>query len=466
VSRPLTAAWPLAAAWPLGAAWIFVAVWTALRLVLIGVVELGDDEAYYWHVATRPSLVFYDHPPVVVWLEAAARALFGDGPGAARLPFVGLGLLSGVVISAWTRRLYGDTAAALALVLTQLVPLFALAAVFVAPDGPSLFATAVAGLAVDGALRGRRGGWLLAGLAVGVGLWCKLTVVLVPLSVAGLMVVGRLSWRRPGPWWAAGVALVLWLPWWVFQADAGWPTVGFHLWGRHGRPGGGVGLLTFVGAQLAYASPLVALVTPLGLLVALRSQAVERIWPVALALPPLVLFVVASAATEARPHWAAAGWLVAVVPVSAWLVARPRWAVATLLVALGLTTVLHTQAVVPVMPLGAFDPTHDAYGWARATPALQARLAGADCLVTGRYQIAAQVGRHMDPPTRVVRHGGRLDQYTLWGDVLDERCEAAVYVDTDRYPSWEGRCDRIDQEPLYRGGEVVRRLRAWRCPAL
>ena len=46
-------------------AWIVVAIVTVLRLVLIGQVGLGDDEAYYWEWSRRLSSSYYDHPPVV-----------------------------------------------------------------------------------------------------------------------------------------------------------------------------------------------------------------------------------------------------------------------------------------------------------------------------------------------------------------------------------------------------------------
>lgn len=446
---------------PLRAAWALTLGLAVLRLGLAAQVGLGDDEAYYWTWALHPGLVAYDHPPLVAWLIAASTTVFGDAPWAVRLPFLLCGVATAGLIGGWTRAATGDPrAGAFAVLAFGLAPVFALGHVFAAPDMPALLATAGAGWAVHGAVGGRRGRWAVAGLAVGLGLWAKLTVGLVPLSV-----LGWLAWRRrpllatAGPWLAAGVATLVFAPWLVAQAEAGWPTLSFHAVGRHGTTPGVGGLLAMVGGQLGYLSPVLAVVS----LVAVWRGRVG--WAAALAVPPIVLFTVAAALTRALPHWPAAGWLAALVPTGALLASRPRLAGATLGVAALATGLLHAHAIGPVVDLGPADPTHDPAGWAGFADKVSPFLARSErgCvgrLVGTRYQTASQAGYALGRDTAPI---GFLHHPGLGALEPPGGCGPLFVVASDRYPLERDDCAPLVQHPVERGGAVVRTLSLHRC---
>ncbi len=449
---------------PLRAAWAVTLGLAALRLWLAGRVGLGDDEAYYWTWALEPGLLTYDHPPLVAWLIAASTAAFGDTSWAVRLPFVACGVATAGVLGGWTRQTTGDArAGALALVAFGLVPVFALGHGFAAPDMPALLATAVAGRAVQAAGAGREGAWAAAGLAVGLGLWAKLTVGLVPLSV-----LLWLAWRgrgrglgARGPWLAAALALLVWAPWLFVQAGAGWPTVRFHAIGRHGARPGLLGLGTMVAGQIAYVSPVLAGVALFALARSGRSLAAALAWP------PLLLFTLAGALTRALPHWTAVGWLVALVPASGWLVTRPRWTAAALGPAALLTALLYAQALTPLLDLGPADPTHDPHGWRAFAAAARPLLARDGCtpvVVGTRYQTGAQAawafGRGgprvaAPPPGAGEAWGARRP---------DDACPGTDVVASSRYPLDRHGCALLLTHPVERGGRVVRTLSLHRCP--
>src|SRR5579862_3016951 len=63
---------------------IWVAVATALRLVLLAPVPLGNGEGYYYAWSRFPAWSYYDHPPLIAWL-VKATTLFGASPAAVRL---------------------------------------------------------------------------------------------------------------------------------------------------------------------------------------------------------------------------------------------------------------------------------------------------------------------------------------------------------------------------------------------
>ena len=43
---------------------------------------LGNDEAYHWLYAEHPALGYYDHPPMMAWIEMLGLSLPGAGASA------------------------------------------------------------------------------------------------------------------------------------------------------------------------------------------------------------------------------------------------------------------------------------------------------------------------------------------------------------------------------------------------
>ena len=69
--------------------------------------------------------------------------------------------------------------------------------------------------------------WLLVGLLVGVSLYAKHTILFLVIALLVGFVVNR-QWkvlRSPYLWIGAGIAVLLWVPNLLWQADHGWPTL-------------------------------------------------------------------------------------------------------------------------------------------------------------------------------------------------------------------------------------------------
>ncbi len=56
---------------------ILIVVSGLLRLVAAGALGLGNDEAYHFLYAVHPALSYYDHPPMLAWIERAGLTLCG-----------------------------------------------------------------------------------------------------------------------------------------------------------------------------------------------------------------------------------------------------------------------------------------------------------------------------------------------------------------------------------------------------
>jgi 4-amino-4-deoxy-L-arabinose transferase-like glycosyltransferase len=87
--------------------------------------------------------------------------------------------------------------------------------------------TAVTWLAVRALRTGQDRLWPVAGVVLGVGLLNKpLPAFLAAGLLAGVVLAGpRRLLRNPYVWAGAAIALVLWSPWIVWQADHGWPQL-------------------------------------------------------------------------------------------------------------------------------------------------------------------------------------------------------------------------------------------------
>src|SRR5262249_39414971 len=70
--------------------------------------------------------------------------------------------------------------------------------------------------------------WWMLGVVAGFGLEAKYTIVFLIIAFAvALLAFGRAELRTRGPWLAAGIASLLFLPNLVWQSKHGWPSVHF-----------------------------------------------------------------------------------------------------------------------------------------------------------------------------------------------------------------------------------------------
>src|SRR5437868_1590909 len=108
---------------PKQALWILIAGSALIRLICASSLGLGNDEAYHYLYATHPALSYFDHPPMMAWVEMVGLAFSGNGTAAwaLRVGFIALFAGSTAILAGLTSRYYGARAgflAALALNVT------------------------------------------------------------------------------------------------------------------------------------------------------------------------------------------------------------------------------------------------------------------------------------------------------------------------------------------------------------
>ena len=364
-----------------------------LRLAYAAGVELAEDEAYYWVWGQRLAAGYYDHPPAIAWIIRAGTALLGDTEAGVRLGAVLLSTATAGLVAALTPR-PGQT---LAIALT--LPLFALGGLLATPDAPLCAAWA---LGLWAATHQR---WWLVGLAAGLAMLSKYTgVLLLPLLILG----DPAALRQRGPYQAAGLALLLYLPNFAWNVDHDMVSYAFQL--EHAAAGADRLGLFF--AQAGLWGPLVWL----GLLAAWARRPLDRADRLAWtsSLPLLAIAV----ATGGEANWAAPAAIGGLV-----LFGRAEGRLDRLRpVALGVNAVLALAALIhlrhPLLDLPA-DP-RDAVSGGR-TLGESLRAWGEPAVFTARYQEAALIHFYGGVPARTLPQTGRADQYDLWDETLPDR---------------------------------------------
>lgn len=364
---------------------------------------------------------------MVAWSIALGRAIFGDVPFA--------------ILADLARRLYGEAASLWAVLLYLIQPVMFFTAGSGFPDSPVLFFWAAAMSLVFRALETGEGWWWIpAGLALGLGMISKYTIVFLVASVL-LHLLSSPRDRRwlatPWPYPAAAVAIAAFTPvlWWNARHD--WASIRFQGQERFGSANEFLvkAFLKYVGLQWGAVVPLTL---PLALVAIGRSARSDRpgerflFWCFA---PMMAFFMAVSWTMPTHVLWPLPCWLG--VPVAtAGLMVEERGRVGALYrraapwlagvtAALFLAASVHAAFLLPRIPQPS--PMH---GWAAVamrTAELRAELPkGAFVLGLGRrYFMAAELAIHLRAPL------GQSDlQVDFWTDPKTLKgCDAAVVVE-------------------------------------
>ncbi len=212
---------------------LLIAALTAMRLVYAGVLELRTDEAYYWTWSKESALSFLDHPPGIAWLIRFGTAIFGDTNLGVRFGGIVAMLVTQLLLADIVRRVTHDVRAVVfAVLMPEAALYYGLLMAKVAPDTAMIpFAVAMLWALVRLHESGNPRWWLAAGLFAGLALLSKFTVIMLLPAVLAFALVP--DWRRrwlpsPYPWLAALIAVVLFSPVLIWNAQHDWASFRFQ----------------------------------------------------------------------------------------------------------------------------------------------------------------------------------------------------------------------------------------------
>ncbi|WP_198960937.1 glycosyltransferase family 39 protein [Bradyrhizobium sp. UFLA03-84] len=207
---------------------------TAMRLVYAHALDLRTDEAYYWTWSKENVLSFLDHPPMVAWLIRLGTAVLGDTNLGVRLGGIVAMLVTQLLLADIVRRVTANNirAVMLALLLPEAALYYGLLMAKVAPDTALIpFSVAMLWSLVRLAQSDDGRWWLAAGLFAGLALLSKFTAIMFAPAVLAFALMPDWRWRwlrSPYPYLAALIAIVVFSPVLIWNAEHDWASFRFQ----------------------------------------------------------------------------------------------------------------------------------------------------------------------------------------------------------------------------------------------
>jgi hypothetical protein len=362
---------------------VVVAAQVAMLLALASRYGPHRDELYFVSAGQRLAWGYPDQPSFTPFLARLATEVAPHHLVVLRLPSI-LAMVATVLLAVQFARLLAAGRAGqllTAVVVAASAVLVALGHQLSTATFDTLAWTAVLVLATQAVLDDRPRLWLVAGVVAGIGLNNKHAVVFLLFGILVACALDRElrpQLRTPWPWLAGMVALVMWIPNLVWQAQHDWPVFALSadIRNEYGGIGGRIGL---VGEAVLIFSPVIFVVWVIGLVQLLRNPSWRRA-----RLPGLVFLVVLVTflLTGGKGYYLAGAIVPLVAAGCAWLAARA--ADRRLVVygaVLALSAAVAWPALVPVLPASAYagsfwqsmdDNQPETIGWPEYTAQVRA----------------------------------------------------------------------------------------------
>lgn len=462
--------------------------------------DLVQDESYYWQWSRHLALGYYDNTPAMAFVIRFFTTILGTNEVGVRAGAIVSALVASLFIYLLARDMLGANIALLAVVMANIIPLFAAGAIIMTQDPVQLaFWSAtiyVAWLAVkpaealpppgrggigdDGTpasapslQEGGRGVryWLLAGVLAGLTAMSKLNGLLVLPSVllyVCLVPTARHWLKHPAPYIASAIALALFTPfvWWNHtHENAFW--IHIHAMGTRGDNGFTLRYLgEFLGAQAILVSPFIFLTYLAGLV--RPTPALLYLWCMSVVVFAATLLL--SLKSRVEGNWAVAAYVSGMILVATLMASQWRkplgkvWHAISIFLALVLTlVVLFPDLGYAVgLRMGATnDRTNELYGWKRMAERVaqvQRQLGGpGKCFVFGvNYRMPSELAFYLPghPQTYSLFLHDRYNEYMFWENESDLIGKNAVFVDDSPTPDHLADCRAVfarvvPQTPLY-----------------
>jgi 4-amino-4-deoxy-L-arabinose transferase-like glycosyltransferase len=401
----------------------FLGFYSLLALLHAWSLPFSADEAHYALYGNFLDWSYFDHPPMVGWLQSIALS-FSESEFSLRVIPIILSGLSLYVLFHLAKKDFGENTALLTILLFISAPILQILPFGMIPETPLILA-GLLNIWVLKKIQTNNGQqvkyWLLLGIILGVAGLSKYTGVTLAVStfiVLYLQFKTRL-FSQIGFYLAGIIAVICISPvlYWNMQND--WISFLYQLDHSAGKSEFSlVAALRMQVTQLAAFGPLIYI---LGIIAIwkLRASNEAKTWLI-FALPILILFSVLSAKGRSLPHWTELGvifmlpLIAQVIILSAGNKIEKRIFIGLASLSLLLTLVVQILITYPKI---AFDdyrhPLADLMGWKEASSRITTLAQKGDKVFIPNWSHASRVAWYARPmPVKVL--DSRFDQFDLW----------------------------------------------------
>ena len=295
---------------------LLILITMGIKLIVAGLLELGNDEVYYWTYALQLDWNHFDHPPMIGWMiRLTTINLHWVSEISLRL-----GSIIAASIATWflflTAKLIASEKAGwyAALIYQASIYTGVIAGLFILPDSPqmpiwtaALYCMAV--LLFQPEMEKKTAIWILLGALIGLAALCKVHGLYLWVGFGLSMLIFRIKWLLNYRFYlAVFITLLFLIPivYWNIQYD--FITYKFHServththlqWDMLARE---------IAGEFAYQNPIVFLLLITSLIAFIRkrfsfSKKNIATWLLCMSLPMILLFWVIALFNPTLPHW-------------------------------------------------------------------------------------------------------------------------------------------------------------------
>ena len=427
--------------------WLLSGLLVFLRLFLSVYLDLTPDEGYYWELSRRLDYSYFDHPPMVAYVIAFFRMLFGETNLAIRLPSVlGLFVVSWTLFAIAKEHFKSTEVGFWSAFLLNFTPAGMALGFITTPDTPLAVAWGIGAWAFLKAINDEKvKWWLIVGLALGFGALAKYNMIFFVPGVA-IAILAFPKYR----------GLVATKRYWVMVILAALGTIPILYWNHchdwisfkfqfdHGFKPSSRGLLKnvgeFLGGQLGTIGltlfPVLWWQTFLSIKRSWQEKDEKRLFLAWVAFPMMAFFVYTGLKSKVEANWPQIAYITAMIFVAEYIRGNSRrikW-VAGPSAFLAILVILQSLSFVLPLPPKA-DISRRLHGWTQMGQILQKvdiETERKACFVGQGAPLAALLGFYGKlPPERVaeIHKGGNFRFW--WKDRSLPKGSDIVYVDTN-----------------------------------
>lgn len=402
----------------------FISIVAILRLTLAPFVGLGVDEAHYVLYALNLDLSYFDHPPLVGWIQYIFTSIFGTGEFGARVAAIVIGFVTSIFIYKLIYDINKNTTEAFVAVLALHASfLFNALFLMLMPDTllfllilPIIFTV------IEIEKNNKLPHWLLLGVLLGLAGLSKYTAVLFifPIIIYVLMKRRYDLLYTPKIILSILIAFVIILPVIIWNIQNDWSSFAYqssHVVGNSTINWNG--FISSIGAQIGAYNPFLAPLAFYGLYKALRSQNSTLFLTALFGLVMILFFTYASLYKTALPHWSALFYML-FIPLGTFYMLRISKKYLKFAIGFGLilSTISYAELGFKFIPQPEYQSLHrDIYGWDKIMSKANEQIldASSQALAVTNWTLASRAtyyNRNYDSNVYLIDN--RDDQFDVW----------------------------------------------------
>lgn len=306
---------------------LLIIITTLVRMIVASVVELGNDEAYYWTYSQQLQWNYFDHPPMVaIWIKLFTGNLFLEQSEL----FIRLGSIVSCALSTWlifitVRLLHSEKAGWLAACLYN-ASIYAsiIAGVFIMPDSPQMIFWCWSLYLIVQIFNYPEKWipWALLGISTGLCIMSKVHGVFIWTGLGLYMLFYRRNWLSlPQLYISLAITMILISPMLIWNIQNGFVTYHYQAdrLAIHDFKFNSSGFFREMFGQIAYNNPVNFVLIISGIIYLQRKKEISftaLIVFLFIALPMVLVLLAASIFRDTLPHWSGPAY-VTLIPFAA-----------------------------------------------------------------------------------------------------------------------------------------------------